>query len=204
MNFYQSALISLFTFTIIFYIHWSRFDRKINEGTFARLLIYGVLLGIIYGALIAYTYITEYDSIFVMVFSSFLLFPVILSGAILAITSGKYRNSENLPLLATAIGGGIALSQIFFYSILLTSSILDLIFSVAIAVTTIFLNMVSSFLIGTGIKKGRLLLYYNSSILIQFPLAISIIWDYFYGKFSLFTAIPVAFVSAIIYILIIN
>lgn len=204
MNFYQSSLITLIVFTIIFYIHWSRFDKKINEGVFARFLIYGILMGIIYGALIAYTYISEYYSIFIMIFSSFLLFPVILSGAVLAIISGKYRKVENLPISATAIGGGLSLVQIFFYSMLLTSSTIDLTFDLIISLTTIFVNIVSSYLIGSGIQKGKLLLYYNASIIAQFPLSISIIFDYFYGRFSLLTALPLAFLSAIIYILIIH
>ena len=202
MNFYQSSLISLVIFTIIFYYHWNRFDKYIDESRFVRFLVFGILLGIIYGVLFSYLYIFDFYSGFLIVFSTLLLFPVIESGAILSIISGKYRKEKNLPLLSTAVGGGMALPEIFFYSLLVSSSFLDTLFSVSIGITTIFANIISSYLIGIGITHGKIIIYYNASILTQFLIGLTLVSDYVFGEYSIFLSISLAILSAIIYMLI--
>ena len=204
MNFYQSALISLAVFTAIFYYHWNRFDQLIDESKFARFLAFGILTGIVYGFLFSYLYIFDFYSAFVIVFSTLLLFPVIESGAILSIISGKHRKEKNLPILSTAIGGGMALPQIFFYSILLSTSFLDVLFSISLSITAIFSNMISSYLIGNGISHGRMIIYYNASIITQFLVGFTLVSDYLFGRYSIFISISLSAFSAIIYMLIFN
>ena len=73
MNFYPAILIPLAIFTPLFYLNWNRIDKIVDESLFARFLLFGVLLGIVYIVMFLYSFFAL-DQYIDLMFISIMLF----------------------------------------------------------------------------------------------------------------------------------
>ncbi len=202
MNFYVSSLIPLILFTILFYINWSRLDKKVDEGKFARFLFYGILMGVLYSVLFVYAYLSLSQYIDLMIFAVLLLLPVIASGSQLSVLSGKYKTREDLIPLSSSLGSSYSLPISFIIAMLTSPSIPNYIYIAFITIFSFVTFLMSSVTIAIGIKKGRVMLYYSAAFLIQMLFSSSIFFEYLYGSYSLMIIIPEILFAVLLYIFI--
>ncbi len=202
MNFYVSSLIPLILFTILFYINWSRLDKKVDEGKFARFLFYGILMGVLYSVLFVYAYLSLSKYIDLMIFAVLLLLPVIASGSQLSVLSGKYKTREDLIPLSSSLGSSYSLPISFIIAMLTSPSIPNYIYIAFITIFSFVTFLMSSVTIAIGIKKGRVMLYYSAAFLIQMLFSSSIFFEYLYGSYSLMIIIPEILFAVLLYIFI--
>ncbi len=202
MNFYVSSLIPLILFTILFYINWSRLDKKVDEGKFARFLFYGILMGVLYSILFLYAYLSLSQYIDLMIFAVLLLLPVVASGSQLSVLSGKYKTRDDLIPLSSSLGSSYSLPIAFIIAMLTSPSIPNYIYIAFITIFSFVTFLMSSVTIAIGIKKGRVMLYYNAAFLIQMLFSSSIFFEYLYGSYSLIIIIPEILFAVLLYIFI--
>lgn len=199
MNFYVSAIIPLAIFTPLFYLNWNRIDKLVDESLFARFLLFGILLGIVYAILFFYTFITLYRYIDLMLFAILMFLPLLAAGEQLSIITGKYRSRKDLMQLSSSLGGAFSLPVTFVIGIVIQPAFLNYIFLALIVPFAFLTNLMSSVILATGAAKFRVLLYYNFAFLIQMMFSSSIFVDYLYGSYSLLTILPEMGVAILLY-----
>lgn len=202
MNFYISSLIPLILFTLLFYANWSRVDRQVDESKFARLLFLGILMGIVYSILFIYAYFSLYRYIDLMLFAILLLLPLVASGSQLSILSGKYRNRDDLIPLSSSLGGAYSLPISFVIAMVTVGSTLNFIYIGLITVFSFIVGIMSAMLLATGVRKGRIMLYYNYAFLIQMLFSSAIFFEYLFAEYSLTIIIPEILFASLLYVFI--
>ncbi len=201
MNFYISALIPFITFTALFYVNWNRVDKIVDEGKFARLLFYGLLMGIVYVVLFIYSWYSIYRFEDLMLFSLMLLLPLLASGSQLSILNNeKYRDRKDLVPLSTSLGGAYSLPVSFIIASVTAPSIYNYIFIAIITIYSFFINIMGAAVLATGVQRGRLMLYYNGAFLLQIMFSSSIFLEYLIGENALYVAVPEIVVTLLLYI----
>jgi len=202
MNFYVSSLIPLILFTLLFYVNWNRVDKKVDEGKFARFLFFGILMGILYSILFIYAYFSLYRYIDLMLFAILLLLPLVASGSQLSILSGKYKAREDLIPLSSSLGSAYSLPISFIIAIVTSPSFINYVYIGLITLFSFITGIMSSVLLATGIRRGRIMLYYNGAFLIQMLFSSSIFFEYLFGEYSLTIVIPEILFAGLLYIFI--
>lgn len=202
MNFYVSSLIPLILFTLLFYVNWNRVDKKVDEGKFARFLFFGILMGILYSILFIYAYFSLYRYIDLMLFAILLLLPLVASGSQLSILSGKYKTREDLIPLSSSLGSAYSLPISFIIAIVTSPSFINYVYIGLITLFSFITGIMSSVLLATGIRRGRIMLYYNGAFLIQMLFSSSIFFEYLFGEYSLTIVIPEILFAGLLYIFI--
>ena len=199
MNFYDSALITLVIFTALFYLHWNRIDKVVDEALFSRFLFFGVLLGIVYAVLFVYAFFSLYQYIDLMLFSTFLLLPAIATGGQLSILSGKYKLRKDILQLSSSLGGAFSLPVSFGVAMVSSTALLDYAFVAVITVFAFLVNLMSAVLLSLGGIRRKMLFFYNLAFLVQMLFSSSVFLEYLYGRYSLFTIVPEVALAAILY-----
>ncbi len=200
MNFYPAILIPLVIFTPLFYLNWNRIDKKVDESTFARFLLYGLLLGVLYLVLFLYSFFTVEQYIDLTLFAMMLFLPLLSAGEQLSMMTGKYRTRNDLPQLASSLGGAFSFPVSFGIALVTSPSILNYIFVALVAAFAFLANLMSSVVLSIGASKGRVMLYYNLAFLIQMMFSSSIFVEYRYSYYAFLTIVPELALAALIYI----
>jgi hypothetical protein len=200
MNFYPAILIPLSIFTPLFYLNWNRVDKLVDESLFARFLLFGLLLGIVYVVMFLYSFFTLDQYIDLMLFSVMLFLPLLSAGEQLSIISGKYRSRKDLLQLSTSLGGAFSFPVAFAVAIVTTPSLLNYVFVALVTLFAFLTNVISSALLSIGASKKRVLLYYNFAFLVQMLFSSSIFIEYLRGSYALLTILPELALAILIYI----
>lgn len=199
MNFYPAILIPLAIFTPLFYLNWNRVDKVVDESLFARFLLLGILLGILYAVLFLYSFFTVYQYIDLMLFITLLFLPLLSAGEQLAIMTGKYRPRKDLIQLSSSLGGAFSLPVTFGVAIATNTSFDNYIFIALVALLAFLTNIMSSILLARGVMLKRVLLYYNFAFLVQMLFSSSIFIEYLYGTYAIITIVPEIVIAALLY-----
>jgi hypothetical protein len=199
MNFYPAVLIPLAIFTPLFYLNWNRIDKIVDESLFARFLLFGLLLGIIYSVLFLYSIFTIYRYEDLMLFSLLLFLPLLSAGEQLSMITGKYRGRRDLLQLSSSLGGAFSLPVTFGVAIATTTSLPNYFFVAAVALLAFLTNLMSGVLLAIGASRNRVLLYYNFAFLVQMLFSSSIFIEYLYGSYAIITIVPEVAVAILLY-----
>lgn len=206
MNFYPAILIPLAVFTPLFYLNWNRIDKIVDESLFARFLLFGLLLGVVYVIMFVYSFFALDEYIDLMLFSIMLFLPLLSAGEQLSIMTGKYRTRKDLLQLSTSLGGAFSFPVAFAIAIVTTPSLLNYIFIAIVTLFAFLTNLMSCAILSIGASKNRVLLYYNIAFLVQmlfsssiFVVSSSIFVEYLDGKYALLTIVPEVAVAILLY-----
>jgi len=200
MNFYPAILIPLAIFTPLFYLNWNRIDRIVEESLFARFLLFGVLLGIVYIVMFLYSFFALDQYIDLMFISIMLFLPLLSAGEQLAIITGKYRTRKDLIQLSTSLGGAFSFPVSFAVAIVTSSSYFNYFFIALIAFFAFFTNVISSTILSIGVSRNRGLLYFISAFLVQMLFSSSIYVEYIKSSYAFITIIPEIALTILLYI----
>jgi peptidoglycan/LPS O-acetylase OafA/YrhL len=199
MNFYPAVLIPLSIFTPLFYLNWNRIDKIVDESLFARFLLFGLLLGIIYSVLFLYSFFTIYRYEDLMLFSLLLFLPMLSAGELLSMVTGKYRGRKDLIQLSSSLGGAFSLPVTFGIAIVTTTSPPNYFFVAMVALLAFLTNLMSGVLLATGASRNRVLLYFNFAFLVQMLFSSSIFIEYLYGSYAIITILPEIAIAILLY-----
>ena len=199
MNFYPAILIPLAIFTPLFYLNWNRIDKIVDESLFARFLLFGLLLGVVYVVLFLYSFFTLDRYIDLMLFTVLLFLPILSAGEQLSIITGKYRTRKDLLQLSSSLGGAFSFPVSFSIALVTSSSISNYIFIALVTLFAFLTNVMSSAALSIGASNNKVLLYYNFALLIQMLFSSSIFIEYLYGSYALITTIPEIAVAILLY-----
>ena len=200
MNFYPAILIPLAIFTPLFYLNWNRIDKIVDESLFARFLLFGVLLGIVYIVMFLYSFFALDQYIDLMFISIMLFLPLLSAGEQLAIITGKYRIRKDLIQLSTSLGGAFSFPVSFAVAIVTSSSYLNYFFIALIAFFAFFTNVISSAILSIGVSRNRGLLYFISAFLVQMLFSSTIYVEYIKSSYAFITIIPEIALTILLYI----
>ncbi|MGC8562230.1 MAG: hypothetical protein ACP5UZ_02135 [Thermoplasmata archaeon] len=199
MNFYPAILIPLAIFTPLFYLNWNRIDKIVDESIFARFLLFGVLLGIVYIVMFLYSFFALDQYIDLMFISIMLFLPLLSAGEQLAIMTGKYRTRKDLIQLSTSLGGAFSFPVSFAIAIVTSSSDLNYIFIALVALFAFFTNVNSSTILGIGVSRNRGLLYFISAFLVQMLFSSAIYVEYLKSSYAFITIVPEIAATILLY-----
>ena len=199
MNFYPAILIPLAIFTPLFYLNWNRIDKIVDESLFARFLLFGLLLGVVYVVLFLYSFFTLDRYIDLMLFTVLLFLPILSAGEQLSIITGKYRTRKDILQLSSSLGGAFSFPVSFSIALVTSSSISNYIFIALVTLFAFLTNVMSSAALSIGASNNKVLLYYNFALLIQMLFSSSIFIEYLYGSYALITTIPEIAVAILLY-----
>ena len=199
MNFYPAILIPLAIFTPLFYLNWNRIDKIVDESLFARFLLFGLLLGIVYVVLFLYSFFTLDRFKDLMLFTVLLFLPILSAGEQLSIITGKYRTRKDLLQLSSSLGGAFSFPVSFSIALVTNSSISNYIFIALVTLFAFLTNVMSSATLSIGASNNKVLLYYNFALLIQMLFSSSIFIEYLYGSYALITIVPEIGVAILLY-----
>lgn|GEM_PF-851046 len=199
MNFYPAVLIPLTIFTVLFYFNWNRIDRIVDERLFARFLLYGLLLGIIYLVLFLYAFFTVYRYIDLMLFVLLLFLPLLSAGEQLSVMTGKYRKRDDLYQLGSSLGGAFSLPVSFGIAIVTAGGLDDYFFLALIVVLSFLCNLMSAALLARGAAMNRTLLFYNIAFLVQMLFASGVYAEYLFSAEAIFVVLPEVALAIFLY-----
>ncbi|MCL5408352.1 MAG: hypothetical protein M1518_03200 [Candidatus Thermoplasmatota archaeon] len=199
MNFYPAILIPLAIFTPLFYLNWNRIDKIVDESLFARFLLFGLLLGVVYVVLFLYSFFTLDRFKDLMLFTVLLFLPILSAGEQLSIITGKYRTRKDLLQLSSSLGGAFSFPVSFSIALVTNSSISNYIFIALVTLFAFLTNVMSSATLSIGASNNKVLLYYNFALLIQMLFSSSIFIEYLYGSYALITIVPEIGVAILLY-----
>ncbi|MEM0133981.1 MAG: hypothetical protein QXU18_01965 [Thermoplasmatales archaeon] len=199
MNFYPAILIPLAVFTPLFYLNWNRIDKIVDESLFARFLLFGLLLGVVYVVMFLYSFFVLDQYIDLMLFSIMLFLPLLSAGEQLSVMSGKYKTRKDLIQLSTSLGGAFSFPVSFAIAIVTAPSMLNYAFIALVTLFAFITNVVSSAVLSMGVTKRKVLLYYNFAFLVQMLFSSSIFIEYLYGSYAMITIIPEIGVAILLY-----
>ncbi|MEM0141278.1 MAG: hypothetical protein QXN66_04485 [Thermoplasmatales archaeon] len=199
MNFYAAILISLGVFTILFYLNWNRIDKIVDESTFARFLLYGILLGIVYTVLFLYAFLTISTYIDLMFLVTFLFLPLLSSGEQLSVITGKYRQREDLYQLGSSLGGAFSFPVSFGIAIVTEGGFQDYFYVALIASFAFITNLMSGTLLAEGAKFNKIRLYYALAFLVQILFSSAVFLEYLKGSYALIAVVPEVILATFLY-----
>ncbi len=204
MNFYPAILIPLAVFTPLFYLNWNRIDKVVDESLFARFLLFGLLLGIIYIVMFLYSFLALVQYIDLMFFSVMLFLPLLSAGEQLSIITGKYKTRNDLIQLSSSLGGGFAFPVSFAIALVTSASILNYLFVGLITLFAFLTNIMSSGLLSIGVSKQSARLHFFLAFLVQMFFSSSIFIEYLYtgtseSYYAMIAIVPEIAVAILLY-----
>ncbi|MGC8645039.1 MAG: hypothetical protein ACP5UO_02070 [Thermoplasmata archaeon] len=199
MNFYPAVLIPLAVFTVLFYLNWNRVDKIVDEHIFARFLLYGLLLGVLYLVLFLYSFLTISSYEDLMLFATLLFLPLLSAGEQLSVLTGKYRKRGDLYQLGSSLGGAFSFPVSFGIAIMSRGELADYFFVALMTVFAFLANVMSGALLARGAAANRTLFFYNLAFLVQMLFSSAIFAEYLVNSAAIYIVLPEILIAALLY-----